>query len=259
MKKDWSFEFIMIFVIMMVSIILFGIYLIVDLIVGEKEYLLVLNPLYILNCEKWECNNVTNKLDVLNNKKFNIYFDNNNMGVNTLYFNNVRKKFYIFDDKDNNILNDERFFAYSGAKIVGKYFNEDSISKSEYNKLKKEVDLDYSLDDIKKISFDFDNDEENEKLFTINYPTNSEYYGISLFNALVYENDGKYYVLDKRVTEKNDAGYVYVSNVLDIFDDGKVEFIYTTEYFDNIGYCSIIYRLKGKKFVKVNDCEVVKR
>ena len=76
MKKDWSFEFIMIFVIMMVSIILFGIYLIVDLIVGEKEYLLVLDPLYILNCEKWECNNVTSKLDGLNNKKFNIYLIN---------------------------------------------------------------------------------------------------------------------------------------------------------------------------------------
>lgn len=256
MKKEWSFEFIMIFVIIMISIILFGVYLIVNLFSKDKEFLLVTDPLYILKCEKWDCENVTNKLGGLNNKKYNIYFDGNNMGVNTLYFNDARKKFYIFDDSDNNILKEEKFIAYSGSKIVQKYFMEEEITSREYKKLKDKVNLDYEMEDVKRVSYDFDNDGEKENIYTINYPMNEEYY--ALFNALLYEDDGKLYVIDRRVTEKSDAGYVYISNVLDIFDDGKIEFIYNTEYFDNIGYCSQIYRLKGKKFVKVNDCDIVK-
>ena len=47
----------------------------------------------------------------------------------------------------------------------------------------------------------------------------------------------------------------YTSNKK-LFNDGKKEFIYHISYYDEIGECNVLYRIKGKKFVNVNECNV---
>ena len=51
---------------------------------------------------------------------------------------------------------------------------------------------------------------------------------------------------------------IKINNVIDIFNDNKIEFILTKEYYDQVGHCNILYRLKNNKFIPVNECEIVK-
>ena len=99
---------------------------------------------------------------------------------------------------------------------------------------------------------DFDADSNIEEVYSVIGGAFNYY-----FSYLVYNNEDKYYILYR--SEENDitkfsAGTI--DNVLDIFNDGKKEFIYHISYYDEIGECNVLYRIKGNKFVNVNECSV---
>lgn len=254
-RKDKVFEFGVVVAVVVIFLILFGVCLLIDIFNSKNEYTLILKPYTILKCEKWECENVSDKLSDYNNKDYKVYLNGKNMGVNSFYYNDVKEKYYIFDKSDNNIYNDERSLIFSGgASINQKPYEFEDINDEEYSSLREEIDRTFLKENVTKVIYDFNSDGINEILFTIN---NSES-GIP-FNALIYYDNKKYNLIDMNEDEDSyKVGFSYISNLLDIFDDGNVEFIYTKSYFDNIGSCSQIYRLKGKKFVSVNDCEIVK-
>ena len=108
---------------------------------------------------------------------------------------------------------------------------------------------------IQYLSLDFDNDGNNESLYFIN----SGFMTDKFFNILVYKNNKKYNILSEEYPEELlESAFIRVSNVIDIFNDNKIEFILTKEYYDQVGHCNILYRLKNNKFVEANECEIVK-
>lgn len=254
-KKNNLFEMGIIIAMLVFSLLLFGIYLIFDLFSSKKDYILFLNPYTILKCEKWNCENVSDDLLKYNNKSYNIYFNNSYVGKKDLYYDQNEKKYYVFNEQNKNIYNYERLLAFSGrASIKSINFNEEEISASDLEFIRDKFNdsLDYS--NVSKIVLDFDDDSKIETLYLINKENS--------FRAVAYLDNGRFKVLDeinyKEVKDVYDIGTGYVSNVLDILDDNKLEFIYTITYFDDIGSCNIIYRLDGKKFIKVNECEIVR-
>lgn len=254
--KDKKFEITIVFTIVVFSIILFGLYLIIDTINSKKTYTLFLKPYTILECTKWDCENVSSKLIEYNNKQYKLFLNGKSIGTYDLYYNDRSKKYYIFNNNNDNIYNNEKLFAYMGkVSINQKNYETSDITIEELIKLSSVADLTIDKDNVNKISLDFDNDGTLEDIYLVNSNSKDE----ALFSVLIYKDKNKYSILDKRVSKEIDqVGFTYISNVIDIFEDGKLEFIYTTAYFDEIGMCNVLYRLKGNRFVAVNECEIVK-
>ncbi len=257
--KNRTFEVGIVILLIVVSLILFGIYLIVDLINANNTYTMFLKPYTILQCTKWDCKNVSDKLLEYNNKSYNIFFDGRKIGMFDLYYESREGKYYVFDTASNNMYDGERLFAYSGkATLVQKdYQINTDIDDEEINDLDELIDNDLSDSYISKIELDFDNDGKLESLYQINKDSNLDDDSEERYSILIYK-DNKYKIITSSGTGWDKAsGFSYVSNILDIFDDGKLEFIHTTSFYDNLGACNVIYRLKGKEFVAINECELV--
>lgn len=253
MKKN-GFEIGIIICIILFSLILFGGYLLYDLYLSSKSYTMFLSPYTVLDCKKWECKNVSDKLSLYNNKAYNIFVDGKNIGVYDLYYSTGEKRFYVFNKNNDSLYKEGVLFAYSGMLSVSQIdYQVSSINSQELSDLRKNVSENFGVEDVDKVTMDFDDDGSDENLYVIN----KEILEVSKFSALIYEDGGKYTILEESISEDiTESGTGYVSNVLDVSEDGKLEFIYTLEYFDDIGRCNVMYRLKGKKYVKVNECEV---
>ena len=146
--------------------------------------------------------------------------------------------------------------AYTGkANITSVGFDKSEVSNEELNKLQEITEFKFTKANVTKVNLDFDNDGEEESVYTVN----SEEDVKLMFSVLIYRDGNKYYLVDKISSKDNTlVGFSYLNYVVDIFEDGKLELIYTTAYFDDIGSCNVVYRLKGKKYVKVNECEIVR-
>lgn len=253
-KKNNKFEVTIIFIVIVFSIIMYGLYLVVNEYYKKYAFTLITSPLTILECKKWDCTDKTSEVSKYNNKEYNTNIDGKDIGKNTMYYDSFQKRFYIFDYKDNSIKYNNSFYMYEGS-ISGILLDKNEVSTLELETIKSKLKLKFSLNQVtysEKVMMDFDGDSNIEEVYSVIGGALNYY-----FSYLVYNKEEKYYILYK--SEENDitkfsAGTI--SNTLDIFNDGKKEFMYHISYYDEIGECNVLYRIKGKKFVNVNECNV---
>ncbi len=210
-RKDFTFEIGLVFVILVFSLLLFGIYLIIDLFKSERKYTLFLMPYTILECEKWECDNVSDKLNEYNNKEYNVFFDGNKAGVFDVYYNNIDDDFYVFNNANENIFKDQVMFAYKGKANVSQIgFEKIDVSEEEMYDLRdiKDLkDLFFSRENISKVIMDFDGDSSLESLYVISSDDNSQ----EAFSVLIYKDKNEFYVIDKKVSDySSKVGFSYI-------------------------------------------------
>lgn len=259
--KDRKFEIGVMVVIVTFSFLMLACYLIYDFMLDSKTYTLFLKPFKILECRKWNCEDVSNNLDKYNNKKYNVVVNGTNLGYNSLYYNKANSKFYVFNKNNENLYDDGNIFGYSGkAKISARDYRIDKLQSNDFSYIKEKWNLDFNesyVIDSGKISIDFDNDESLETLYYF-------YTGLDVselemyYEYVLYEDGSKFYTIKNNSsldTDINNVGSSYVTNVLDIFDDGKLEFVLSSRYGMTGNSCDIIYRLKGRKYVPVNKCD----
>lgn len=259
--KNKSFEITIIIGLIVFSLILFGIYLIYDTYLKSKSYTLFLKPYSILECKKWDCKDISNNLREYNNKPYNTYINGNNLDIKDIYYNDRVQKFYVFDKNDNNIYDEGSLFGYTGkAKITSTPYKIEPLTENELETLKKELKLNVNNDEImlnSKIAIDFDNDGKIETLYQIATTIDASDADL-YFNYIIYEKENKYNIIMKENSLDIDfikIGESTISSILDIFDDGKLEFIVFTTYPLTGKTCSILYRLKGKNFIPINECK----
>lgn len=254
MKRN-GFEIGVLVFMIVFSLILFGMYLLYEVYISSHSFTILVNPFSVLECKKWDCKNVSSNLDEFNNKKFNVFIDGKNVGINSVYYNQISKKFYVFNADNENLFKSGKLFIHDvNSKITQFNFDEENIDSEELSSLLKVTGEKFDSNNVVKVSVDFDSDQKDECLYIINR-IDIENFSISI---LVYMKGDKFTILDKNKTDditKSSEGYV--NNIIDIFNDGKKEFIYTKEFFSSIGSCNVIYRLKGNKFVSINECEIV--
>lgn len=259
-KKDRTFEIGVIVLMVSVSFVLLGIFLIIDIINSKKTYTIFMRPYQILECKKWDCEDKSDKSLEFNNKPYKIYTNGSYLGEYKLYYNQANSKYYVFDSDSNNLYNNgDLLFAYSGkASISQKKLFEFTPSSDEINMIRDKSTYKFPSNVFSKgVKMDFDNDGDEETLLYIHdeneIESNDKY-----FTVLAYVDGKKVSILHEESADSPyEIGYDYVSNVIDIFEDGKLEFVNLRSYADLIGNCNVIYRLKGKKFVSVNECEVI--
>ncbi len=261
--KDRKFEIgVMIFIVTFTAVVIGG-YLIYDIILSKQSYTLFLKPFKILDCKKWKCEDVSKDIDKYNNKKYNVVIDGEDVGVNSLYFNSANSKYYVFNDENQNLYSNGSLFGYTGKVSISPVkYDIEKISKDDFNNFKDKLNIDFNenyIIDEGKISLDFDDDGKLETLYYF-------YTGLDVgtldmyFEYVIFENNSKFYIIignSSLSTDVDNVGISSVTNVLDIFDDGKLEFVLSSRYGATGKTCDSIYRLKGKKFVQVNDCKAV--
>lgn len=252
--KDKKFYFSIFVILIVLTISILGIAKIIDIIKERNTYTILLNPLSVLKCTKWECTNETANISNYNNNKYLTYINGINKGINLFSYNNRTNKIYIFDKNNKNILKTNSLLLYDGNPSFNVFEFEinELTDENILKKLNKSMELSFELNRVKYITLDFDNDQENENLYIINGWRDEE----ENFSAIIYEDNNKYYIIDKDYSlNVYEVKYMELIQVIDLYNDGKKEFIITKEYPSNGEKCSIIYRLKGSKYVALNECE----
>jgi len=260
-KSDKTFEVGVIVVMVSVSVIALGIYLIIDFINSKKTYTIFMRPYQILECKKWKCEDKSDKLLEYNNKPYKIYIEGNYLGEYDLYYNKASLKYYVFEyDGSKNLYNNTGLlFAYSGKESISqKKMMEITPSNDEINMIRENSKYKFPSNVyVKGVRMDFDDDGNEETLIYIHDENEIESTD-KYFTILAYIDGKKVSILNEETADSSyDVGYDYVSNVIDVFDDGKLEFVNLKSYADLVGSCNVIYRLKGSKFVPVNDCKII--
>lgn len=260
--KNKKFEISIMIGLIVISIIIYGFYLIFNLFSSSKSYTLFLKPYGILECKKWKCDEKSNKLNEYNNKEFNIVIDGVNIGKHKMYYNDITRKYYVFNENNDSLYKNGNLFGYNGkVNISGVNYFSSELTTREINDLKSKNKIDFDNMDAlytEKVVLDFDNDGENESIYIISSGTDSPG-ALLYFDYVIYENDGKFYKLMEKTSKNNkleSIGHTSIASIMDIFDDGKLEIVLNTEYLITGKSCSILYRLKGKNFVAVNKCEL---
>lgn len=250
--KNKKFEYFIIIGILVFSLIVLGIYLIFSSIKKNGIYSIFVNKSYI-ECYRWKCENK----DFIGNYEgeYKVYIGGNNYGVNKVKYNLGNNKLYIFDSLNNSIYKDlsKKVFIYNGKVSIKQYnFNLNSDVDNEIINL-IEDNIDFTISNYKyayEIDIDFDNDGKFEKLVAV---TNSE----TAFSVLAYINDSKVQIIESYNNEDyTEVPSLYIENIIDIYEDGKLEFIVNKSFYDNIGECSMLYRLKKNKFKATNVCDL---
>lgn len=250
--KNKKFEYFIIIGILVFSLIVLGIYLIFSSIKKNGIYSIFFNKSYI-ECYRWKCENK----DFIGNYEgeYKVYIGGNNYGVNKVKYNLGNNKLYIFDSLNNSIYKDlsKKVFIYNGKVSIKQYnFNLNSDVDNEIINL-IEDNIDFTISNYKyayEIDIDFDNDGKFEKLVAV---TNSE----TAFSVLAYINDSKVQIIESYNNEDyTEVPSLYIENIIDIYEDGKLEFILNKSFYDNIGECSMLYRLKKNKFKATNVCDL---
>ena len=74
-KKNNKFEVTIIFIVIVFSIIMYGLYLVVNEYYKKYAFTLITSPLTILECKKWDCTDKTSEVSKYNNKEYNTNID----------------------------------------------------------------------------------------------------------------------------------------------------------------------------------------
>ena len=219
--KNKKFEYFIIIGILVFSLIVLGIYLIFSSIKKNGIYSIFVNKSYI-ECYRWKCENK----DFIGNYEgeYKVYIGGNNYGVNKVKYNLGNNKLYIFDSLNTSIYKDlsKKVFIYNGKVSIKQYnFNLNSDVDNEIINL-IEDNIDFTISNYKyayEIDIDFDNDGKFEKLVAV---TNSE----TAFSVLAYINDSKVQIIESYNNEDyTEVPSLYIENIIDIYEDGKLEFI----------------------------------
>ena len=124
MKRN-GFEIGVLVFMIVFSLILFGMYLLYEVYISSHSFTILVNPFSVLECKKWDCKNVSSNLDEFNNKKFNVFIDGKNVGINSVYYNQVSKKFYVFNADNENLFKSGKLFIHDvNSKITQFNFDE---------------------------------------------------------------------------------------------------------------------------------------
>ena len=229
---------------------------------GKKNNLYIIDSSGIkIKLENGKWNNITELKDY-NLKKFNIYENDSLLGEYKVIYSN---RFHLYDDFGKEKEYSGNIFAYRGkAKlevISIPEFNEISeLDKSIISKALVENNLssNYQFNLKQKVSYDIDNDGEEEIIYSLNnyYIENNDNY--NPFSIIfMYDNNEIKVIVKDVVTDNNVYKHpLYeIKKLLDVKMDGKYELMYSQMYFSNPdSECATLYNINKNKVIK-NLCE----
>ena len=204
------------------------------------------------NNSSWS--NIDLKSQIFGKYKFNVYKGNENKGVYEI--NYVNDQWYFFDENNDSYHFDEGdLLAYYGdVDVVG--INVESLTIDDLsiiNEALKEKDLYIStLDELSshsKVVYDFDNDNKNEVIYTLNnIDTDADY----AYTVLLYQNDDDLKLMNYRMTSmdaQDDLDLYSFNNVIRLNGKSTNYLILTdSKNLDISSTYNLVYSFKGKDY-----------
>lgn len=188
-------------------------------------------------------------------REFEVYKDQIYQGK--FYLQNYNDTWYFFDKNNKSYDLYGQLFAYSSEnKIDVIKFNLEEPSVEEINDLLEKYDIEVSslaeLSKYQKISYNFDNDEALETIYSISNLMIDDIEGVT-FSLVLYEDEKKTYEI---INKTDDVEYVYdVSNIIDFNLDKKYEIIIEQQKpMDPTMNCHSMYKLKKGKYELLKSC-----
>ena len=248
--KNKKFEISIIIGILVMSLILLGVYLVYSKYRKENSYNIFLSNNTGLKCFKYSCESVNFK----NDNYFKIYINGEYKGINKVKYNSANNKLYVFDSASNNIYKDKskRIFIYEGDTSISQIdFAMKDISSEDINLINRNINFDISdYTFAYKVVKDFDGDNSDEEIVIVKNENKA-------YVVVAFIDGGNVSILINIQNEDYmEVPSIYVRDIIDIYNDGKLELILSEGYYDNIGSCEVIYRLKNNKFVSINECNL---
>lgn len=249
--KNKKFEVSIIIGILVMSLILLGIYLVYSKYRKENSYNIFLSNNTGLKCFKYLCESVNFK----NDNYFKIYINGEYKGINKVKYNSANNKLYVFDSASNNIYKDKskRIFIYEGNTNISQIdFTTNDITNEDISLINKNINYDISdYTFAYKVVKDFDSDNTNEEIIIVKNENKA-------YVVVAFIDGGNVSILINIQNEDYmEVPSIYVKDIIDIYNDGKLELILSKGYYDNLGSCEVIYRLKNNKFVSINECNLI--
>lgn len=203
--------------------------------------------------KKWT--NLEIQDDKFDERKFEVYKDQVYQG--SYYLQNYNDTWYFFDEfgTSHNLYGE--LFAYSSPnKIDVINFNIEIPTIDKINNILKKYDITITdlseLTQNQKISYNFDNDEELESIYSISNLVigDSE---LNAFSFVIYEDDNKLYEI---IANIDDVNYIYnISNIIDFNLDSKYEIIIEHQKpMDPTMNCHSMYKLNKGKYELLKSC-----
>lgn len=177
-----------------------GVYIVLSMVfskqfnVDNSKYIFVSNRIIFRYDGNWK---VTEAKRVLNKefKNINIYnYMNDYETYNIIYDNN----WYIINEDQKKIYNDDLFGISSNFDLSIYEFNVSKINKTEFDEIKKIIDLnDFQYNDLlinNKVIEDFDNDNQPEEIITLSNVFNNS--SNKKYSLVLYKNNDEYKIIN---------------------------------------------------------------
>ena len=194
---------------------------------------------------------------VFNRNKFKVYKDQVYKG--SYFIQNYDDTWYFFDEQNTSYDLYGQLFAYkSDREIEVVNFTEEAPSiteiKSLLNNYKIKINSFDDLSQVQKISMDFDNDGNDEYIYSLSNYMNSTVSN-NIFSIVVYVDNDKIYDIVKSLDDN--VKYIYsVSNIIDANEDKSYEIIIEHEKPLNASMnCHSMYGIKKGKYDIIKSCE----
>ena len=255
MKKDKKAAiFILIFLI--AGAIIFFLTIGVDLINSNENIIIIGDSggFKKINNSRWVRINTRDELKSLssNVSKFNIYVDNSYFGKYKLFYDD---KWYLFKNGNTPVNYNGNMLALSGSikYKIANFTTHDIEDKTYVNRVLKENNI--SEDSILTYSYytdiDLNNDGVLERIYTISNKFPYEDIGSLSFSYIFMIKNDKIIYLYKNKEELDDVYSgcnPYISNLIDIDEDNKLEVIIGCSYYSVEGTKYNLYKFNGYMF-----------
>ncbi len=198
--------------------------------------------------QRWD--NVSSFQD-LNWKKYRIYLNHENKGEYYLWYDD---KWYAFDDDKNSFSLDGNLMAYiANYDLNVAYTVEDKITDTTYvsNVLKNHnISPSSQLTVSTKISFDFDQDGEQEDFYAISNAFALDFEPSVVFSFAFMVKNGSIYMIyeDVRTNDYFNGCKPYYTDFLDIDSDNQYEFIFSCGRYSMEEQIHILCQFSGDAF-----------
>lgn len=253
MKKDKKVAiFILIFLIVGASI--FFLTIGIDLLNKSSENIIIIGNSggFKKVNSRWVHINTKNELKSLGGNKFNVYVDNSYFGNYNLLYDD---KWYLFKNDDTPVNYNGNMLALSGSikYKVANFTTHDIEDKTYVNRVLRENNI--SEDSILTYSYytdiDLNNDGVLERIYTISNKFPYEDVGNLSFSYIFMLKNDKIIYLYKNKEEIDDVYSgcnPYISNLIDIDEDNKLEVIIGCSYYSVEGTKYNLYKFNDYMF-----------
>lgn len=253
MKKDKKVAiFILIFLI--VGAIIFFLTIGVGLLNKSSENIIIIGNSggFKKVNSRWVHINTKNELKSLSGNKFNVYVDNSYFGNYKLLYDD---KWYLFKNDDTPVNYNGNMLALSGSikYKVANFTTHDIEDKTYVNRVLRENNI--SEDSILTYSYytdiDLNNDGVLERIYTISNKFPYEDVGNLSFSYIFMLKNDKIIYLYKNKEEIDDVYSgcnPYISNLIDIDEDNKLEVIIGCSYYSVEGTKYNLYKFNDYMF-----------